>query len=73
MQLAERLRLRRLPEPERARAIRVAAGATQSEVAEAIGVHVVTVARWEARRRKPRGLAAEKYAALLHDLAELAN
>jgi DNA-binding transcriptional regulator YiaG len=69
--LVERLRLRRLPTPERAKAIRVAAGATQPEIAEAVGVHVITVARWEAGTRRPHGPAAQRYAQLLADLAKL--
>ena len=67
--LRERLRLRRsLPAGENLRAARIAAGLTMQDVAEALGVHVTSVLRWERGKRKPRGANAERYAVLLQDL-----
>jgi transcriptional regulator with XRE-family HTH domain len=71
--LAEDLRqARRLPAPPVARAIRMAAGATQEQVAEQLGVDRVTVARWEAGARRPRLAMRLRYAQLLSELQELA-
>lgn len=55
-------RPRKNPEPrgafaERFRALRVSRGLSQAEAAEALGVHLVTVSRWEVGMRTPRGLA----------------
>lgn len=61
---------RRLPPPALARAIRKAAGATQAEVAAALGVSQPTVARWEAGTRRPSPDEAERYAALLRAMQE---
>lgn len=36
-----------------------------------LGVHVITVYRWLAGQRRPRGELAEKYRRLLQDLAAL--
>ncbi|MFF3489026.1 helix-turn-helix transcriptional regulator [Streptomyces sp. NPDC002701] len=58
-----------LPGPgERAR-LRLAANLTQAEVAEAVGVNRVQVARWETGRAEPRQPHRWLYAQLLHDLA----
>ena len=46
---------RRLPAPAACRAIRLGAGVSQECLACEIGVHRVTVARWECGARKPRG------------------
>ena len=43
----------KLPTPEIARLIRFAAGVTQAEMADELGVHRVTFARWEAGTRVP--------------------
>ena len=61
---------RRMPAPALARAIRQAAGVSQARLAEELRVHRVTVARWEAGRRRPRGELALRYAALLDELRE---
>lgn len=69
--LAERAKaISRLPDPDRAREIREAAGVTMVEVAEAIGVDRVTVHRWETGVRRPRGENAARYSKLLTDLDE---
>jgi DNA-binding transcriptional regulator YiaG len=70
--LVDELRSRhRLPSPAVARAVRVAAGATQDDIARELTVHRVTVARWEAGARHPRGPKAAAYAELLDELREL--
>jgi DNA-binding transcriptional regulator YiaG len=50
--------------------IRRAAGVSQVELADAIGVHGVSVSRWERGVRCPRGVAAIRYARLLRELSE---
>jgi len=59
---------RRLPPPATAREIRRAAGLTQPQVATELGVHRVTLARWELGTRSPRGPLRLRYAKLLSDL-----
>lgn len=70
---AKALRASMLPAPEAAAAIRQAAGATQDDVAAELGVHRVTVARWENATRRPQGELRERYARLLDELAQLAE
>jgi DNA-binding transcriptional regulator YiaG len=68
-QLVEEARqARRLPTPELARAIRRNADVSQERMANELGVHRVTVARWEAGQRRPRGQLLQAYAALLDAL-----
>ncbi len=68
--ITDALRLRRaLPEPKTRRTLRVAAGITQSEVAEAVGVSRGAVCRWEAGSREPRGRTRRQYAEVLALLA----
>lgn len=70
--LAEKVRSRpRLPAPAMARAIRLAAGVTQDDMAQELEVHRVSITRWEAGRRRPRGALAGAYAQLLDELREL--
>ena len=59
---------RRLPIPAVAREIRRAAHVSQDAVACELGVHRVTVARWETGTRSPRGPLRLAYAKLLSDL-----
>jgi DNA-binding transcriptional regulator YiaG len=67
--LAERIRTRRAaPPPALWGPIRKASGVTQADLAVELGVHRVTVARWEARTRVPRGELLEAYLALLEEL-----
>jgi DNA-binding transcriptional regulator YiaG len=61
-------RIRRLPSPPMAREIRRAAAVSQSRLAAELGVHRVTVTRWELGTRAPRGEVRLAYAALLEDL-----
>lgn len=58
----------RLPTPARARLIREAAHVSQAALAAEIGVHRVTLARWEAGTSAPRGKCRAKYARLLEGL-----
>ncbi len=72
--LIESLRARReRPDAAEAKRIRQASGATHGEVADALGVHRLTVLRWEAGTRIPRGATADRYYALLAALAEVAG
>ena len=52
---------RRLPDPAVAKAIRIAAGVSQERLARELGVHRVTIARWEVGPRAPRGQLAVQY------------
>jgi len=67
--LDEVRRGRRLPPPAQAKAIRREAGLSQERLAAVLGVHRVTVARWEDGVRKPRGPLRAAYADLLAGLA----
>jgi DNA-binding transcriptional regulator YiaG len=70
-QLAQEVRrARRLPPPPLARAIREAADVSQERMAGELGVHRVTVARWETGRRRPRGQLLHSYLALLDELRQ---
>jgi transcriptional regulator with XRE-family HTH domain len=68
--LAESIRLRRtsLPPPVQRRAIRVLAGATQQDVAFAIGTTRAAVTRYENGTREPRGELRLRYAEVLEVL-----
>ncbi|MFS2294551.1 MAG: helix-turn-helix domain-containing protein [Actinomadura sp.] len=59
---------RSLPPPPVARQIRETAGVSQTRIGQELGVHRVTVARWEAGGRQPRGELRAAYARLLEDL-----
>ncbi|MCA1222179.1 helix-turn-helix transcriptional regulator [Streptomyces sp. 8L] len=50
--------------------LRLAAGLTQTEVAEAIGVKRLAIARWEAGATQPHRENRRAYAHLLRKLAE---
>lgn len=58
-----------LPAPQVRRQLRLAAGLTQSEVAEAIGVKRLAVAQWEAGRAQPHRGNRRAYTHLLRKLA----
>lgn len=64
-QIRAQARLRRLPPPALAREIRRAAGLSQTELAAILGVHRVTLARYEAGMRQPAGGFAQRYAEAL--------
>ncbi|MCX5207577.1 helix-turn-helix domain-containing protein [Streptomyces sp. NBC_00237] len=58
-----------LPAPQVRQQLRLAAGLTQAEVAEAIGVKRLAVARWEAGATQPHRGNRRAYAHLLRKLA----
>jgi DNA-binding transcriptional regulator YiaG len=74
VQLLDEVRqAKRLPTPAAARMIRIAAGVSQERLAVELGVHRMTVVRWESGERAPRGLHRAVYAQLLDQLrAEVA-
>lgn len=59
-----------LPTLQIRRQLRLAAGLTQSEVAEAIGVKRLAIARWEAGATQPHRGNRRAYSHLLRKLAE---
>ena len=61
---------RDLPAPEQRRAIRQAAGLSQVEVAEAVGVTRQAVAHWEAGTRTPKGTLLERYVSAIRTMQE---
>jgi DNA-binding transcriptional regulator YiaG len=60
-----------LPAPDAARQIREAAGVSQARLAEELGVHELTVHRWEAGTRTPHGPLRRAYARLLSELDQV--
>ncbi len=67
--LAEKVRARRRAfSPALARAIREAADVSQREIAHELGVHRVSVTRWELGTRRPSGVLLEAYLDLLEEL-----
>ncbi|MFE3584420.1 helix-turn-helix transcriptional regulator [Streptomyces vinaceus] len=58
-----------LPTPQVRQQLRLAAGLTQTEVADAIGVKRLAVAQWEAGRAQPHRGNRRAYAHLLRKLA----
>lgn len=72
MRLLDEVRAKRhLPSPDQAREIRQEADVTQTRLAAELGVHRVTIARWEAGTRRPTGTHRAAYAALLKQLREV--
>ena len=67
--IAEVRAARQLPTPALAREIRRAAGVSRDRLAAELGVHPVTVTRWESGTRHPRGTLRVAYAQLLGQLA----
>lgn len=61
---------RELPAPKMRRALREAAGVSQDAVAQSIGVHRMTVNRWESGQCEPTPQHVIAYAAILRDLAQ---
>lgn len=59
---------RRLPPRTLARAIRKAAGVSQTRLAAELGVNRVTVARWESGTRRPSRRLLHPYTELLEAL-----
>jgi HTH-type transcriptional regulator/antitoxin MqsA len=66
--ILDTVRNHRLPPPKVAQAIRRAAGVTQQQLADALGVHVITVGRWEAGTRTPRGELRDRYREVVEEL-----
>ena len=56
-----------------AREIRERARVSQGEIADELGVHWTTVARWETGQRAPRGELARRYARLLRELEKVGD
>ena len=71
MTLIDEVRARRLPSAKTRRAIRLAAGVSQSRMAEELGVHRLTFVRWESGEHEPRGENRERYAELLASLRQV--
>lgn len=61
----------RLPQPRVRKALRIAAGLTQADVAGSIGVTRVTVSRWETGVREPRGALRRSYAEALEVMRDV--
>jgi HTH-type transcriptional regulator/antitoxin MqsA len=59
-----------LPTPRARQQLRLAAGLTQQEVADAVGVKRLAVARWELGQTQPRRPHRAAYIHLLKRLAE---
>ena len=67
--IAAKMRAKKgLPGPAMRRAIRLGAGLSQVDVAEVLGVHRESVARWESGVRTPRGRVLVEYVDLLDQL-----
>lgn len=74
MTLVEEVRhARQLPSPAIARAIRQSAGVSQERMAAEVGVHRVTLARWEKGIRRPRGTSGVRYATLIEQLRQVTS
>jgi DNA-binding transcriptional regulator YiaG len=69
--IAEVLAAKALPGPSLAREIRRSAGVSRHRLAEELGVHEITVARWETGKRVPRGELRLRYGQLLAALREV--
>ena len=69
-QFLEQARTRRtLPDPRIRRLLRINAGLSQAQVAQALGCNRVAVTRWESGQRTPRGQLCADYVRLLRRLA----
>lgn len=71
--IAQARRERELPDPATRGSIRRRANLTQRQLAEALGVTRVTVARWEIGTRTPRGDLLDDYLEALQELVERGN
>jgi transcriptional regulator with XRE-family HTH domain len=61
---------RALFEPAFRRALRLQAGLSQQDIADAVGVRRETISRWERGVRSPRGESLNAYARVLGAIAE---
>ncbi|WP_455362006.1 helix-turn-helix transcriptional regulator [Streptomyces sp. SYSU K21746] len=69
--IRSRLQVRRdLPCPEQRRELREAAGLSQQEIADVIGVTRQAVSHWEAGIRTPRGALLDRYIDAIRALRE---
>jgi predicted transcriptional regulator len=68
--LAASRRKRALPDPGLCRLLRVQAGLSQAEIAQALDVSRPAVSRYESGNRTPRGEIRTRYTALLEALAK---
>lgn len=59
---------KRVRDGKTAREIRIRAGVTEENMAQALGVTQSTISRWEGGSRQPRGDAAIRWAHLLTEL-----
>lgn len=66
--LVEQVRASKVFSPAIAKTIRLTAGVSQERLAEELGVHRVTIARWEDGSRTPRGPLLIGYLELLREL-----
>lgn len=73
MRLIEEIRARQLPSAKTRRAIRLAAGVSQTRMAAELGVHRLTLVRWENGTAEPREGSRERYARLLAELREVSR
>ena len=62
-----------LPRPDAARQIREAACVSQARLASELGVHEITVQRWEAGLHAPHGEIRRAYVRLLLELDDAAR
>lgn len=69
--LSEVRAARSLPNPTLAREIRRNAGVTRQRLADELGVHPITLGRWERGTHHPRGANRLAYARLLADLQQV--
>ena len=69
--MAEVREAQTLPPPAVAKAIRVSAGVSQDRLAQELGCHRVTLARYEGGKRAPRGELRARYARTLRELEQV--
>lgn len=59
-----------LPEPAERRSLREAAGVSQQELADALGVTRAAISHWETGTRSPRGELRRRYVSAIRVLQE---
>ena len=69
--LSDLVLARRLPDLATRKGLRVAAGITQAELSEYIGVSATAVHLWETGKAEPSGIRRLKYVKALDDLKEI--
>jgi len=70
-ELLSKIESRKLPDPDERIRLRKAFQLSQREVAEELGVTVITLRAWETGRTHPRSAKREQYARLLRRLRQL--